>query len=385
MAATTDKTDKADVMPELDDDVEVGTTPAATDAADDAEQPATRKADEEDKPESPRDAAVRRYREMRDAAKAPAADDDSDGDADDDRDNADDEAPVAASPAEPRARQPLAATVQPAPANDTALDATRVLLEQTKALIEEVKAARAAPVAAANDDAYEDDAAPNADKSGLDADKLEDIVERIQIGDKAEGRQALSELIEIMGGRKTDNNDVGRVVRQEMAQDRVMGEISQATSEFRTKYRGIVDDADLLESSLRRLNAEIRDDLVRSGSKAEDVHRASPDQLMAMHQQARIRGHKVRGYGEIFEKVGTDVSAKFSTMIGGAPRSASPAARSAQPQQSSTTVAGRVDRKRLASAQPRAAGLRANTEPQQKPKSRADIVMEMRRQRGFKG
>ena len=375
MASPTDSKEK-DVLPALDDDVEVVTTQDAPERdAEPDERPARKPADD-DRAESPREAAVRRYRELRDQARTESPDDDAvDDEANGAADAVRDATPPTKAAPSVEVSQPAA---QPSPANDTALDATRALLEQTKALLEEAKAARA-PAVASNDDV--DGTNDDATDGKSDEDKLEDIVERIQIGDKAEGRQALTELIEIMGGRgKAGSDDVGRVVQQQIAQNQVLGEISQATGAFREKYKSLVEDSDLLESSLRRLSVEIRDDLVKSGVKAEDIDRASPDQLMTMHQQARIRGQKVRGYNEIFEKVGADVSTKFGSIIGGSTKTAQPPA-----QVQTTTVADRVERKRTASAQPRAAGVRSTTGPQQKPKTRAEVVMEMRRQRGFKG
>ncbi len=373
------KPNDKDVMPELDDDVEMN---SASDVDDGGNEPAPQQRAAPEKPESPREAAVRRYRELRDQARNKAEDDDSDAAGDDDTSDPE--------PAAPAARAARAENPAPAAANDTALDATRSLLEETKALLAEARTMRTQPRAteADNDDDLDADDAPAESKAkatDIDDARLEDIVERIQIGDKSEGRQALADLIEVLGASKVGAmkpDDIGRVVQEQIARDRITSEIADATTTFRTKYTGLVEDPDLLESSLRRLNAEMRDDLIKAGAKADDLARASPDQLMVMHQQARMSGQKVRTYNDLFEKVGTDVVKKFGAVLPAAPRQAqqpspTPAA--------SNAIADRMDRKRNASVQPRAAGMRVNTEPQVRPKTRADVINEMRRQRGFKG
>jgi hypothetical protein len=50
---------------------------------------------------------------------------------------------------------------------------------------------------------------------------------------------------------------------------------------------------------------------------------------------------------------------------------------------SSEQIQARVDRKRTAVQQPRTAGMRSETAQTPRPKTKADIVADMRKQRGF--
>lgn len=391
---TTDKAgDKPeDRLPEPDDDIEVqaAADPAPQDEPAAAPEP---QREEEEKPLSPREALVQLYRQKRDrelAQKARAeqeTDEETEADA---ADAADEPPPAPSAKATAPAAQPAATPPAPAEkATDPAIDAVRTLLEETRAVLEEAKAVRVAPAAPQAQAEPESEPETKAAAPALDEARLEEIVERIQIGDKAEGRQALAELIEIMGSKVTPGmqpDEIARVVQTQIAQDRIAGEMTHAVHSFRDKYKGIAEDADLLDASIRRLNGELRADLVKAGVPEKDLRGLDSERLMQIHNQARIIGRVQRGYGEIFDAVGTAVHSKFANVLGGAPaQTPTPAPRTpSTPAAPPSVVADRVDRKRALSVQPRAAGVRSESQPQQKPKSRAEIVADMRRARGFK-
>lgn len=390
--STTDansKPDDKERLPELDDDTQAGVDEPQSSPDDQVpardDRVAKSETTEAEPAETPRDAMVRRYRELRDA-KVPANDD-----GDDDAGDIEQQAPAAAAAATPSPASPPVKADQPPPAspNDVALEATRALLEQTRTMVEEARALRSpapAPAPAANDDDNEGSATDKASRLAVEDDRLEEIVERIQIGDKAEGRAALTELIEIVGskvhaGMKPD--EIGRVVQSHMAQERVTDELKGAANAFRDKYKGLVADQDLLDTSFRRLDSELRSDLVKIGVPEADVRGADSNALMNMHRSARLSGKPVRAYGEIFETVGSTVQSKFAPMLAPAP-AAEPHRKAPTSQPIQPVNSERVDRKRQLSAQPRAAGMRSDPQPQQKPKTRAEVVADMRRQRGFK-
>ena len=378
--STTDKGPQQDVLPELDDDIEPVAAEASADPVDFDDTPDVD--DEPERAETPREAAVRRYRELRDG-KAKAAPDKDDEDAGDDPGP---EAPAKASDpasAVAAAAKSIAASSTPTPVAADPDPRFASILEEIKALREDAKAPpKAEPV---DDTADDGDQTPSA-KTAADSEKLGSIVERIQIGDKEEGSLALAELIELLDGGKKGAiraEDVGRVVTEQIARSRVVNEVEEATNSFMTKYDKIVADPDVLSVSVTRLANEVRQDLVSAGLDKAAADKATPEQLMEWHTQARIKNLKVRPMRDHFEKVGTDMTAKFSALLGSeTPR---PASRQSQPQQPapSNRIAERMDRKRSAPVQPRTAGVRANTEPAQKPKSRSDVLMEMRRSRGF--
>ena len=405
-----------DEVPPLDDDIEPAEQAEARDDADDS---AGQDAEPVEKAESPREAAVRRYRELR-AQREAAASGDTSEDADDSDEQDDPEpAPARAQPqkVEPEsADEPefevkvhgqtkklkaseLVAKAQIALASENILDEVKSLKRDMEARAQRGRSSDPADQQDEDDglNAQEDDRSPkepakaNQRKPVLDAEKLEDIVERIQIGDKAEGRAALSELIDAISGSAPENStmkpeEIGRVVTEQIARARFKSEIEEATGKFRQEYAGVVSDPDVLDASLRRLSAELRQDvaafhqyLSAAGMAPGNIDNLSTDQLLEFHQQARIAGYKTRGYSQILDKVGKEVSQKFGAILPS--RETSPTNRSQQPTPSAS-LNERVDRKRSAPVQPRTAGVRAS-DSQPKPKSRADVIAEMRRSRGY--
>jgi hypothetical protein len=365
-------------MPEVEDDLNQADA-GAPDINAGAEDYSDAESDEAEPSLSARERAVLQYRKARDKQLGKA---DSDDDDSDDLDRGADE-PVDDAPVAQKAEAPAARSVAPPAAAkpDPSIEASNALIEAARTLVEEVKSIRSGAARPANE-AAEDDGQDDPEEApaapAVDHARLEEIVERIQIGDRAEGREALAELIELIGANKQNaglkSDDVAQVVQSHIARDRIVGELSSAATSFREKFSGVVDDPDLLDTSIRRLNAELREDLVKAGVPEKDLARATPDQLMEMHQQARITGRQMRGYGAIFDKVGSEIATKFRPLLQakGQPR--------IQDQQA--TIQQRVDRKRQLGAQPRPASVR-NQQSQPKPKTRAEVVADMRRQRGF--
>lgn len=402
---------------EIDDDIDSGPDVAGAapaDPADDDDSEPERGSPERE--ETPREAAVRRYRELRDARLKGVASDD-DAASDDDEDETESEAPAPAQAKAPAKPAPVAAAPASNPNSDAEPEveltingatvrmkqsdviahaqvalASKGILDEVKALREETlaqrgRAARDDDDSGDDDDGYGVDGKAETPRPAIDAEKLENIVERIQIGDKEEGREALAELIQLVGGKQGDGvkaEEIGRVVTEQIARARIVSEIEDATTSFRQKYDALVADPDVLNVSISRLAGEVRQDLISAGLDKTAAERATPDQLMELHTQARIKGIKVRPIRDHLDKVGADMTAKFAPVWGGtrADETRQPQHQPGQPEPSSR-IAERMDRKRQAAAQPRTAGVRATSEPAQKPKSRTDVLMEMRRSRGF--
>src|SRR5690606_33523000 len=111
-------------------------------------------------------------------------------------------------------------------------------LDEAKRLLQEARALRGSNDDPANQQGADDDLNAQDDQSpegkgktdpskpALNPAKLENIVERIQIGDKDEGRQALAELIDIVSsstGNKGDTlkaDDIVRVANEQIARAR---------------------------------------------------------------------------------------------------------------------------------------------------------------------
>lgn len=412
-ATTASNETQRDEIPPLDDDTDTSAVAAAADDSGVGDEGQDERPAAQERPETPREAAVRRYRELRAQRESAERGDDPAADEDDGQDEpaeepAQAEAPAAKRQAEPEAEpeyevkvhgetkklkaSELVAKAQIALASENILDEVKSLKREME--LARAQRGRSVDPADQQDDgdglnAHEGDRSPkdpartDQSRTEIDAAKLEDIVERIQIGDKAEGRAALTELIgeitKAAPGLKPD--EIGRVVTEQIARAQFKSEIEEATGKFRESYTGIVQDPDMLDASLRRLGAELRQDLTAAGMAPEKIDKLSNDQLLEFHQSVRMAGHRVRGYSQILDKVGKEVSQKFGAIIAPAKETPAPA-RSQQQPTPSATLAERVDRKRSAPVQPRTAGVRAQ-DSQPKPKSRVEVIAEMRRQRGY--
>lgn len=413
---TTSTKPQSDILPDIDDDAEEISTASYVETGSGDDESAD-VAHEDDKPLSPREEAVRKYRELRQksqdvvSAQDESVDDDVSGD---DADQESDPDPVDAVRSTPSAtdadeeqtftlivdgrpvqmkQSEVLAKAQIAVASDNRLDEAKRLLQEARALRGSSDDRTNQPDVDADLNAHDDPSparkeAVNQSKPSFDPEKLENIVERIQIGDKDEGSQALAELIEIVSSAGNDRDtlkpdDIGRVVNEQLARSRIQGEIEQAAASFKDKYAGITSDPDMLDMSLNRLGSEVRQDLLNAG--IAEAEKASKERLLELHSQARIRGLRVNPIQVHFDKVGKELSSKFASVLGSKTDGSEPAtSRQSQPKQPvpSTRVAERMDRKRSAQVQPRSAGMRAAPVSTQKPTHR-DYVESLRKSRGY--
>ena len=98
----------------------------------------------------------------------------------------------------------------------------------------------------------------------------------------------------------------------------------------------------------------------------------------------RKGGAKLRSYDAVLTAVGTHLQTKFGTALTPTPSPAADPKKPAPTQPAASKVQQRVEMKRLAPQQPKAAGARTPMQsPGTRPKSPSEIVAEMRKARGF--
>lgn len=417
----------ADVMPQPDDDTadEAAATVAAApaDGSDEEAKPAKDPAPKSDDDEDPRALAARAYREMRNKR---LADEQASTAVAGDTDVA--EAEIEATP-EPE--------LQSAPAKRKTVsideldpDAEVVLkvdgreikrpfrdivasaqidaaannrLEEAKRILSEAKTVAQSPRQPEHqpDDGDQRTVKPSPSRATeqpehqpddeVDTEKLASIVERIQVGDKEEGQEALAELVKMVGAKpKLDQSDISRAVQQTLSERETMSEINRAVEGFSKEFPNLVSDDDLTNVTMTVITKEILKDLRSAGMSDADLAAVSKDtkRLAAMHRQARLSGANLRTYDGLLRDVGTHVSEKFGIRPGSsAPAAKSPAQTPASPPRAPTDSAKaqeRIDRKRAAPQQPRTAGGRTPSAEPPRPKTKAEVVAQMRRERGFR-
>lgn len=413
---TSDQAQTTDVMPDPTDDTEIEATAVATDGSDEAQAEGQQDSPRAKTPfEEARDRATQRYRELRDAELkgGPAGDSEQAPEAEAETDLAQEVDPseptatakAAAPPAaEPelevpliidgkQVTKPLSEVVKLAQitvASDNRLEEAKRLLRQATAVHERAMSehqpddgtAKAAKPTRATDD----DIDPEHQPDDVDPEELDSIVERIQVGDKDDGRQAIADLMKLVQGNTSLNERaVSNMVRQTIVQNDTKKELDEAVTKFTTAFPTIASDDDLVDVALRRVQRELRSDLVAAGISEDDLKTVTdPKQLAALHRQVRVNGAKVRTYDTLLSEVGTYLSNKFGT-----PREPSKPATEKAPQQPQrqparpSTIEARTELKRSAAQQPRAAGVRGQVAQAPKPKTAAEIIREMRRARHF--
>lgn len=405
-----------DVMPDPDDDIEVATT-AVVDQGDQVEQAEP----VDDLPPLVKNKAdrlaeaARLYREKRDAEEAEFSGD-APAPVTEEVANPDPVEAAAAGKAEMAAPvfsddteielniygqqvkktfKEVKAEAQKALAADQKLEEAKRLVAEVKALKESLTSRQTAddPVDQLDDEPARRGSARKPDKSQLadqpdddvDQEALDSIVERIQVGDKDEGRAAIADLVKLMNNGNTsrlDETKVRDIIRQDNVQTETKREIDTALARFSEQFPSITSDDDLVDVALRRVANEMRADLKANGMSDDDVAKIADNRNLAhLHGEVRRKGAKVRSYDALLTDVGTYLANKFGKPEGKpatTPTQTQPA-RTAAPQPPKAQQ--RVEMKRAAAQQPRAAGARSPVQSAPKPKTTAEIIAEMRRSR----
>lgn len=418
--ATTDKQAPAERLPQegVEDAAEV-TTARAEDSLDvggdegqseAAARPAGPKIDPR------RQAAIEEYHRIRAQREAADRGETTDEDTADDAAGEQEQAPAAAAPATAPAApaaQPAAqaqdeptytlivdgkpvtmkaseviAKAQIAVASDNRLDEAKRLLAEAKAIRSQASNPEHQPGQDDGETGHHEQQTrterPQANQPrAIDKEKLKAIVSRIQVGDDEEGAEAAAELAAEIAASMAQP-DVAKVVDETLVRRNIQSEIQTASQAFQNTYPGIIQDQELLEVSFAKLRAKVREDLVAAGEDPNALAPLNGEQLFALHQQRRMQGVKVRDYNRIFGEVGQEMAAKFAPVLQPAPAKTAPKSQPTAPARSDA-MSERIDRKRSATPQPRAAGVRTQTQPSYQPKTREQIVAETRRARGFHG
>ncbi len=213
---------------------------------------------------------------------------------------------------------------------------------------------------------------------------VDSIAERLQVGDRNEGKEAIAELVKLVRGRNTsavDQDRVERVVEERLERNRTKQEIDTAVEKFSQAFPKIVKDDDLVDVALRQVSKEIKADLLANGLSEDDLGKfTDPGELVKFHAQVRRtnRSAKLRSYDEVLTSVGTKLTSKFGALLGNEqPENQKPAQ---QRQPVADKAAQRVEAKRAAPQQPRASGVRTESSAPA-PKTHAQILAEIRNSR----
>jgi hypothetical protein len=151
----------------------------------------------------------------------------------------------------------------------------------------------------------------------FEADELEDLVDRIQIGDRTEGAQAIRQIMERSGGSR----DIGAEVRRVHAQDRVRGEIQSALTAFHERYPDLVQDDLVAQSGLTAIGREIEKDLKEMGVTDEALGRVRGNDGLMLQAYTEMRtAGKGRPPEEIFGAVGDEMSKRYGFRARGTAR-----------------------------------------------------------------
>lgn len=202
-----------------------------------------------------------------------------------------------------------------------------------------------------------------------DAEGLAEIAEALQVGDTEEAAKALQRLEQrLRTGQTLNPADIIRTVREDDDQkaDRVaFQEFATATPEFKS------DDVIQSRMYAAALDAERISDIVTAAQKLgqdPDMVRSNLSQrnssdIATLHREMRLSGHAPRAHADVYK-------AAYGHIAKG------------QAQPSGVNISEERQR-RAASSQPQPAARGRPTQTQtERPKTRADVVADMRKARG---
>lgn len=196
------------------------------------------------------------------------------------------------------------------------------------------------------------------------------VVEKIQFGDPEEAAQDLDELIERKAGERADNAQLKRVMDNDLAKSqKALKDFVAANPEL---------DADRLSATaIENILYDIyREEILSLGQVDADKIPKNPQELAYWHRFYRVNGHQVSD----FAKAINTAKERFEAWRG----------KPATPQQPRKAPTGRVevnvDRSQRRAAIPnqpeRAVAPRPAATQQQAPKSRSDVIAQMKKARG---
>lgn len=419
--------DQVDVLPPVDDD----TDPPARETRQEQEPPPKRE-DDEAQPirDEGRDRITNRFREYRAAQEAKALEEEQPAD------EGGEEQPAAVEEP-PVEEQPPAAEAAPAPrkhklfvdgrqvelSDDEVLRHAQINLSAdnrldaaTRILAEAKQVARPPGEKSGTEQPTQSQSTSEPAKPFIDPEITKRIGERVQVGDSEEAGAALAEFAqEILQANQAQQpkglseEEVERRVDAKFTKREVKVETDAAVSRFNAEYPELTEPLfkDVVSTAVRD---ELVADLKKAGATDEDLKELpTTRQLAEAHHQLRLAGYGdgLRSYGDILDtaagRIGKTLKIEFASKKGKSePAPAAKPAASVPPQNSGKSQQSqasqpqriavdpaeaqrRIDRKREAPQQPKTASVRGGTDSQQRPKTRKEVVAEMRRGRPGQG
>ncbi len=285
-------------------------------------------------------------------------------------------------------------------------------LDEVKRLLQEAKALRGQPAPehqpapAAQGQPHQPSPAPSQteprsaaqpehhpDKVPIDQDKLRAIAERLQVGDTDEGAQALADYMTEMAKAaqarqpNADPADIARVVQDTVVQIQSKAEADAALERFAARYKPLVANEDLALTSMTVLTRELMKDLKAANFREEDLAANKHDTrtLAHWHRVARQTHRDLRNYDQLLSDVGEYMVSTYNLKIDRPAPSTPSTPQTPQPPRNLAEAAqARLERKRALPQQPRSASVRHVIDTAPKPKTRDEVLADMRKARGYR-
>lgn len=232
------------------------------------------------------------------------------------------------------------------------------------------------------------DRPPQGQHQPFDAEKLDEIVQRVQFGSEDEAKQALLDYGEEL--RKsipaTTPEQVLDLFQQHLATQQHQTEIYNALTRFSEENPDLAGNKRLVTVGLEIAKDEMLADLrAIPGMKEEYLAPIAHDSkaVAAAHREVRLRGHSVRSFDQLLDAAGQTLRTEFNL-----PKPPGPGRRPGGPQSQPANPSGqareRIARKNLAPQQPRHGGVRVAPAAADRPKTAQELINEQRAARGFK-
>ncbi len=286
-------------------------------------------------------------------------------------------------------------------------------LTEVNSLIDELKAAKStarqadhdpAPAPADQSDAVEPEPKPDGSKPDqttiLGDEELDDIVERITVGDTDEAKGGVQKLVEIITKQVTATrpeqpapDQIADLVSRTIVQQQQKSEIDTAIDDFTESYSDIVNDPLTAAAGVVATAEEMKADLRKVGMSDEQMATLGDDNslISEAHRRVRAAGHNVRSLSEVLVAGGDKIRERFKLPVPGAEPNPDPdpAPVAADPQRTPPAdpvdeTKKRIVRKQSATKQPSTTtGREPLKSSSKRPKTADEIVASMRRQRGY--
>lgn len=269
-------------------------------------------------------------------------------------------------------------------ASDNRLSEANRLLDEMKALKDEPPADK--PGDEVSTDADEP-AEAGAETKALDPEKLSEIAEQLQVGDQEDAVKAVSNLLALAqeqqgepdkGTPPLDEAQRKAEYREFIVQENIEREFQESLDKFGKDFPSIADDQELHQVSISAAARVMREEMAEKNllSEAELSQLAQdPRETAAVFRQFKNAGQSLRNYAEVFTDVGEHVTSKFL------PESPSPTTSASEKVTDKSQE--RTELKRSAQQQPRQAAVKSQPDKGPKPKTKAEVVEEMRAARNY--